>query len=223
MFDNRVRMSVNHLPAGSNVWSRTRDISDGAKHRTAEIFDTLFKERGFTQGESSDLRISSAMQKLHRSLPPSLRKSGNPRNIAYAEITKVDGTREVYVSVSGGLDVTRRLPLFASHPNGGRVQHGDTTYINVDWRASPPGNSLALDADQNLLAIPRTPMALPPRPTSLDSESKLIATIRSAYPDRQSIKSIDIATTMPPCESCAVVMKAFGHTGGDIPLNVNWG
>ncbi|AXJ06264.1 hypothetical protein CFN16_19665 [Pseudomonas fluorescens] len=221
MFDDEVRMSVNTLPAGSNVWARSRAISDAAKQRTAEIFDTLFQKKVITQGESSVFRINNTMQKLHTSLKWPLNK-GNARNIAYAEVTKVDGTREIYVSVSGGKKITKNLPLFKSHPGTGRVQLGDTTYINVDWQASWPMSSLVLDADDSLLAIPRTPMTLPPQPTSLDSESKLIATIRNAYPDRRSISSINIATTMAPCESCAVVMKAFGHTGEDIPLNVIW-
>ena len=61
------------------------------------------------------------------------------------------------------------------------------------------------------------------RPTSLDSESKLIRVIREKYPDPNEIRAVDIATTMRPCESCSVVMKQFGHDGGEAALQVLWG
>jgi tRNA(Arg) A34 adenosine deaminase TadA len=61
------------------------------------------------------------------------------------------------------------------------------------------------------------------RVTSADSESKLIAYISEKYPNPEDIKSITLATTLPPCESCAIVMKEFGHERGAAALNVIWG
>lgn len=220
MFDNATRMIVTRLPEGSTTWSRSREASDTLKQRTAEIFDTLFERTVIDQSVNSVFRINTTMQKLNTSLDRSLRRA-NPRNIAYAEVKKTDGAREVYVSVSGGQKVTKKLPLFRNNSGTDRVRRGDTTYINVDWRVSRPTTSLLLDDQDNLLAIPRTPLTLPGMPTSLDSESKLISTINRIYPDRQSIVSVNIATTMRPCESCAVIMKAFGHDGTQ-DLNVLW-
>ena len=60
------------------------------------------------------------------------------------------------------------------------------------------------------------------KPTSLDSESKLISVIRDKYSDPGSIESINVATTMPPCESCSVVLKEFGFDGGVDAMNVLW-
>jgi hypothetical protein len=80
-----------------------------------------------------------------------------------------------------------------------------------------------------LLAVPHTirdietyQPTLTRVPTSLDSESKLISVIREKYPDRGQIQSVSVATTMPPCDSCSVVMKEFGYDGGENALNVLW-
>ncbi|WP_426203081.1 hypothetical protein [Pseudomonas sp. TWP3-1] len=220
MFDNSTRMIVTQLPAGSTTWSRSRDASDVLKQRTAEVFDTLFDGPAINQTAGSVYRINNTMQRLNNSLGH-LRRP-NPRNIAYAEVIKADGAREVYVSVSGGQKVTAKLPLFKNNPGSDRVVKDGTLYINADWGPRPPTTALRVDGSDNLLAIPRTPAQLPVMPTSLDSESKLISAIGRAYPDKQSIQSVNIATTMAPCQSCAVVMKAFGHDGGQDFLNVVW-
>lgn len=220
MFDNSTRMIVTQLPAGSTTWSRSRDASDVLKQRTAEVFDALFDGPAINQTAGSVFRINNTMQRLNNSLGR-LRRP-NPRNIAYAEVIKADGAREVYVSVSGGQKVTAKLPLFKNNPRSDRIVKDGTLYINADWGQRPPTTALRLDGSGNLLAIPRTPAQLPVMPTSLDSESKLISAIGKAYPDKQSIQSVSIATTMAPCQSCAVVMKAFGHDGGQDFLNVVW-
>jgi cytidine deaminase len=51
----------------------------------------------------------------------------------------------------------------------------------------------------------------------------LIRVIREKYPDPKELDSVEIATTMPPCGSCSVVMKEFGYNGGADSLNVLWG
>ena len=60
------------------------------------------------------------------------------------------------------------------------------------------------------------------RPTSLDTESKLISVIRDKYPDPKELESITIGTTMAPCDSCAIVMKQFGYDSSPDDLNVIW-
>jgi hypothetical protein len=110
------------------------------------------------------------------------------------------------------------------------VRIGDTTYINIDYNPDFPRTSLEVTEQGQLLAVPLTIKELKTyqptqtsRPTSLDSESKLISVLREKYPDPTEIRAVDIATTMRPCESCSVVMKQFGHDGGEAALQVLWG
>jgi hypothetical protein len=221
LFDNSTRMMVTELPDGANTWRRSRDASPTLRRRTADIFDTLFQETTIDQKIGSVFRIDRTMTKLQSLLPRSLRPR-HPRNIAYAEVTKTDGAREVYVSVSGEPDTTSKLPLFKAWPGAEDIRIGDTTYFNVDSNALNTKTSLLMDSHDNLLAIPKTYPKLPEQPTSLDSESKLIRALHRKYPDKTAIRSVNIATTMSPCESCAVIMKLFGHTGGENALNVIW-
>lgn len=221
MFDHSTRMIVTQLPAGATTWSRSNEAPEALRQRTAEIFDTLFQEPTINQNAGSFFRIDRTMNKLNDLLPRSQRRD-NPRNIAYAEVIKADGKREVYVSVSGGQGTTGKLPLFKTHFGADQVQVGDTSYFNIDLDESPLKTSLLLDDKDNLLAIPKTYPKLPDQPTSLDSESKLIGVIREKYRNNQEIQSVNVATTMTPCESCAVVIKAFGYDGGENALNVVW-
>jgi len=214
-------MIVTQSSEGATTWSRSHEASETLRQRTAEIFDTLFMEQTIPQNTESLFRIDRTMKKLNDLLPRSQRRS-NPRNIAYAEVIKTDGVREVYVSVSGAQDITGKLPLFKTYLGAEYVQRGDATYFNVDLSGPPTPSGLLMDSQENLLAIPKTYPALPEVPTSLDSESKLISFIHQKYPDKQAIRSVNIATTMPPCEACAVIVKAFGHTGADDWLNVIW-
>jgi len=64
--------------------------------------------------------------------------------------------------------------------------------------------------------------ALTRRPTSLDSEAKLISVLRKKYPENHMIASVDVATTMPPCTSCSVIVKEFGYDGTANALEVLW-
>jgi hypothetical protein len=50
----------------------------------------------------------------------------------------------------------------------------------------------------------------------------LISVIRKKYPDPASIETVNVATTMPPCESCSVAVKGFGFDGGENALNIIW-
>jgi len=111
LFDNSTRMIVTELPDGASTWRRSRDASPTLRRRTADIFDTLFQETTINQATGSVFRIDRTMTKLQDLLPRSLR-SHQPRNIAYAEVTKTDGAREVYVSGFRGTDTTSKLPLF---------------------------------------------------------------------------------------------------------------
>lgn len=221
MFDQRTRMIVTQSSEGATTWSRSHEASETLRQRTAEIFDTLFMEQTIPQNTESLFRIDRTMKKLNDLLPKSQRRS-NPRNIAYAEVIKTDGVREVYVSVSGAQGTTGKLPLFKTYLGAEHVQRGDATYFNVDLSGPPTRSGLLMDSHENLLAIPKTYPELPAVPTSLDSESKLISFIHRKYPDKQTIRSVNIATTMPPCEACAVIVKAFGHTGANDWLNVIW-
>ncbi|MOA17907.1 hypothetical protein D3C78_1381860 [compost metagenome] len=168
------------------------------------------------------------MQKLHQ-LTPRHQRPFNPRNIAYADVMTSSGQREIYVSVSGSQQATGQLPLFKQHLGADSVPVGGSTYFNIDMNQSFPYTSLDVTAEGKLLAVPTTikdigtyKPAQSIKPTSLDSESKLIHVIREKYPDPKAIKSVNIATTMPPCESCSIVMKNFGYDGGENALQVLW-
>lgn len=228
MFDHSTRMIVTRLPNGASSWTRSKEAPQAFRLRTAEIFDTLFLSPTVPpKNTDAALRIDQSMQKLHNLLPRYERPL-NARNIAYAEVTTVSGQREVYVSVSGTQGTTTRLPLFR-HLGANHVRIGDTTYINIDYSSSFPKTSLTVTPQGQLLAVPLTIKdidtyrpAMSARPTSLDSESKLIQVIREKYPDPKELRSVDVATTMRPCESCAVVMKEFGHDGSAGALQVLW-
>ncbi|MBI6948146.1 deaminase domain-containing protein [Pseudomonas koreensis] len=229
MFDHSTRMIVTRLPEGAVTWARSKEAPEAFRQKTAEIFDTLFLSPTINPANSNAaLRIDSAMQKLHNLLPVRERPV-NARNIAYAEVTTASGKREVYVSVSGAQGSTQRLPLFR-HMGANHVRIGNTTYINIDYNPAFPRTSLEVTEQGQLLAVPLTIKDLKTyhptqtsRPTSLDSESKLISVLREKYPDPKEIRSVDIATTMRPCESCSVVMKQFGHDGEEAALQVLWG
>ncbi|WP_338802659.1 hypothetical protein V9L13_12460 [Pseudomonas sp. RSB 5.4] len=229
MFDHSTRMIVTRLPEGAVTWARSKEAPEAFRQKTAEIFDTLFLSPTINPANSNAaLRIDSAMQKLHNLLPVRERPV-NARNIAYAEVTTASGKREIYVSVSGAQGSTQRLPLFR-HMGANHVRIGETTYINIDYNPTFPRTSLEVTEQGQLLAVPLTIKDLKSyqptqtsRPTSLDSESKLISVLREKYPVPTEIRAVDIATTMRPCESCSVVMKQFGHDGGEAALQVLWG
>lgn len=228
MYDHSTRMIVTRLPEGAATWARSKEAPEAFRQKTAEIFDTLFLSPTINPASNNAaLRINGAMQKLQNLLPVRERPS-NARNIAYAEVVTTSGQREIYISVSGAQGSTQRLPLFR-HMGSDHVRIGQTTYINIDYDPAFPRTSLEVTEQGQLLAVPLTIKDLKTyqptqtsRPTSLDSESKLISVLRDKYPDRKEIRSVDIATTMPPCESCSVVMKQFAHDGGDAALQVLW-
>ncbi|MGE8147467.1 hypothetical protein ACQKP7_20095 [Pseudomonas frederiksbergensis] len=228
LFDHSTRMIVSQLPEGATTWSRSKEAPEAFRLKTAEIFDTLFLSPTIpSKNANTALRINDCMQKLQKLLPRRERPI-NARNIAYAEVTTVMGKREIYVSVSGAQGSTRHLPIFR-HLGAHHVNIGETTYINIDYSLTFPKTSLDMSETGKLLAVPLTikdigkyEPAMTARPTSLDSESKLINVIREKYPDPSEIRSVDVATTMHPCESCSVVMKEFGHDGGVDALQVLW-
>ncbi len=228
LFDHSTRMIVSHLPNGTTSWSRSRHASESFRQRAADIFDTLFNEKTINVGTNSDLKINRTMDKFQKLLPPNL-QSQNARNIAYADVVTASGKREVYVSVSGAQGLTAELPLFKPPfaPDG--VIINGTTYFNADLGQTLARTSLNVSTEGKLLAIPHTIKnidtympAMTRRPTSLDSEAKLVSLIREKYPDNKTIASVDVATTMPPCNSCSVVMKEFGHDGTTDGLKVLW-
>jgi len=227
LFDNSTRMIVSQLQNGVTSWSRSKNATPALRKRCADIFDTLFVQRGtLPLAPDDDLRINQTMSKLQKMLPGRFH-SHNPRNIAYADLVTSTGIREVYVSVSGGQGLTAELPLFRPPFRPDKVIVGNTTYFNIDFGQTFAKESLKVSSDGKILAIPRmernkTRPTLPPRPTSLDSEAKLISVLREKYPDNNAITSIDVATTMPPCNSCAVVIKEFGYDGTTGTLNVLW-
>ncbi|WP_460122035.1 hypothetical protein [Pseudomonas sp. S2_C03] len=228
LFDHSTRMIVTQLANGAASWSRSRNASDTFRQRTAQIFDTLFAEKTITVELNSDLKINKAMQTFQKLLPVEL-QSHNPRNIAFADVVTAQGKREVYVSVSGALGLTGELPLFKPPFASNGVVVNGTTYFNVDFDQTFTRTSLNVSSDGKLLAIPHTikdiesyTPQLTRRPTSLDSEAKLISTLREKYPQDSLLASVDVATTLPPCNSCAVVIKEFGHDGAADALQVLW-
>ena len=228
LFDHSTRMIVNRLPDGAASWSRSRDASDSFRQRTADIFDTLFCEKTINIQQSADLKINRTMDKLQALLPSRL-QGQNPRNIAYADILTSTDKREVYVSVSGAQGLTGELPLFKPPFAPDKVIIGDTTYFNIDFDQTFNRTSLEVSSKGQLVAIPHTikdidtyTPALTRRPTSLDSEAKLISVLRKKYPENHMIASVDVATTMPPCTSCSVIVKEFGYDGTANALEVLW-
>ncbi|MHC8288079.1 hypothetical protein ACYZUD_14930 [Pseudomonas sp. XS1P51] len=229
LFDHSTRMIVTQLPKGATSWSRSKVAPEAFRQRTVEVFDTLFLEPSIVlKNPDSALRIDSTMDKL-QNLIPRHERPFNARNIAYAEVVTATGKREVYVSVSGAQGATGHLPLFRHNLGADQVKVGETTYFNVDMNEVFPSTSLRVSDEGKLLAVPATikeiesySPTLTRKPTSLDSESKLISVIREKYPDPGSIETVNVATTMPPCESCSVVIKEFGFDGGENALNVLW-
>ncbi len=226
LFDHSTRMIASKLPEGATAWTRSREASDALRQRTAEIFDTLFLAPTITVNADSALKIDSTMTKLNSLLSPWKRKH---RNIAYAEVTTATGTREVYVSVSGNKQITGFLPLFRHNLGADPVKVGDVSYFNIDANQTFHETALDVTPGSKVLAVPHTIKDIETyrpdmtrQPTSLDSESKLIRVIREKYPDRESIKSVNVATTLAPCDSCSVVMKQFGYDGSQDGLAVTW-
>nr|WP_279309556.1 hypothetical protein [Pseudomonas koreensis] len=228
MFDHSTRMIIAKRAEGATTWARSNDAPEALRQRAAEIFDILFLSPTITPpNTNSALRINETMQRLQHLLSR-FDRTDNARNIAYAEVITANGVREVYVSVSGAHGTTKHLPLFR-HLGANHVKIGDTTYVNVDFNLTVAKTNLELTDKGRLVAVPLTiknidtyTPALATRPTSLDSESKLIRVIREKYTDPLELKSVDVATTMPPCESCSLVMKEFGHRGEADALQVLW-
>jgi hypothetical protein len=228
MFDHSTRMIVAKRAEGATTWARSKDAPEALRQRTAEIFDTLFLSPTIKPPvTNASLRIDATMQKLQKLLSR-FDRTDNARNIAYAEVITAKGVREVYVSVSGAHGTTKHLPLFR-HLGANHVKIGDTTYVNVDFSLTVGKTNLELTETGRLAAVPLTiknidtyTPTLAARPTSLDSESKLIRVIREKYTNPLELKSVDVATTMPPCESCSLVMKEFGHRGEADALQVLW-
>ena len=224
MFDGPTRATAITLTDGANVWAKSTMTSIELQQRVANRFDALFRRAPGNAANST--KIDKAMEDLKELLP-----SGHQqklRNIAFAEVETVAGNIEVYVSVSGAGDNTRHLPLFKSN-RGNPVKHGDSLYFNVDRLREPTTpESLKLSSGEALLSIPH-PITDPARPdvinwaTSVDSESKLIGYIRDKYPNTGDIKSINVVTTLPPCDSCSIILKGFGYDHGVDALNVIWG
>jgi hypothetical protein len=227
LFDRRTRIITAELPDGAAVWKPISLAPETIQTSTTHTFNTLFTTpslAGSSNSAGRSLTINDAMQELQKILP-----TQNPKNIAFAEVTTASGNIEIYVSVSGISDYTSHIPLFKRNKNATEVVINDVTYFNVDKIRNPLHPvSLSVSTDGKLLAIPHPMDAFSDpdvlnRVTSGDSESKLIGYISEKYPKDEDIKSITVATTLPPCDSCAIVMKEFGHERGATALNVIWG
>ncbi|MBC3374708.1 hypothetical protein HU762_12225 [Pseudomonas sp. SWRI92] len=209
LFDNRTRMIAVELPNGTALWRPATSAPWQVTNMTTSVFGALFKKES--------LSINEAMKELTGILP------SYKKNIAIAHLILASGKTEVYVSVSGVKDFTRRLPLFRS--NARQVEVNGTNYFNVDDIAGPiVPTSLSIGQDNRVLSIPHSSRSdILGQVTSADSESKLVGFVREKYPNNADIRSMTIATTLPPCDSCAIVMKEFGHSRGADSLNVTWG
>jgi hypothetical protein len=225
LFDRATRAMAATLPDGANLWSKSTMTPLELQQQIANRFDTLFLRDAVATSNST--KIDKAMEDLQKLLP--YNRSKRLRNIAFAEVKTAAGKSEVYVSVSGAADNTRHLPLFKSNEMSPMVEHDGLEYFNVDkFRDAITPESLRLSSDESLLSIPH-PITDPARPevalwaTSVDSESKLISYISEKYPNPGDIRSIDIVTTLPPCDSCSIILKGFGFDHGVDALNVIWG
>jgi hypothetical protein len=231
MFDQKTRLMVAELPDGAAIWKPSTQTPEELQKSTAATFDTLFSDPASATPSGSRtnvVNIDQAMEQLQKHLP-SGQSSERLRNIAYAKVRTATGRDEVYVSVSGVGDNTRHLPLFQSNNHLPEVNINETFYINIDkFTTLSAPTSLRLSDDGKLLAIPH-PINVASdvdqinRVTSADSESKLVGFINEKYPNAEDIRSITVVTTLPPCDSCSIVMKEFGHERGASALNVIWG
>ncbi|MEG2040576.1 MAG: deaminase domain-containing protein, partial [Hafnia sp.] len=231
MFDQKTRLIVADLPDGAALWKPSALAPEELQKSTEATFNTLFSNPASAFPSSSRanvVNIDQAMEQLKKLLPPE-QSSEKLRNIAYAKVRTAAGRDEVYVSVSGAGDNTRHLPLFKSSDDLKEVNVTGTIYFNIDKLKTPTGpTSLHLSDDGKLLAIPH-PISDASNvdhinwATSADSESKLVSFINNKYPSAEDIKSITVVTTLPPCDSCSIVMKEFGHERGASALNVIWG
>lgn len=235
LFDHSTRMIIRSSSDGAATWSLSKAAPDKVRETTAEIFNNLFERTVITVASSTQtgpkaLKIDDTMRQLQRLISQKTRRPVHgPRNIAFAEINTKAGVHEVYVSVSGNQGDTVFLPLFAKSRHTNEVKVGSTSYFNIDHKVHFPQTALEVSPQGKLQAIPHTidnietyTPALTSRPTSLDTESKLISVIRGKYPDPKDLESITIATTMAPCDSCSVVMKQFGYDGSANALDVIW-
>ncbi|EJM70689.1 hypothetical protein PMI30_00636 [Pseudomonas sp. GM50] len=235
LFDHSTRMIVRSSTDGAATWSLSKAAPDSVRETTAEIFNNLFGRTVITVGPSTQagpkaLKIDKTMMELQHLISTNTgRPLHSPRNIAFAEIKTKAGVREVYVSVSGQQGDTDFLPLFDKNRTTNEVKVGSTRYFNIDSGPRFPETALSVTPEGKLQAIPHTidniekyTPKLTSRPTSLDTESKLIGVIRGKYPDPKDLDSITIATTMAPCDSCSVVMKQFGYDGNPSALDVIW-
>ncbi|MCP1519795.1 hypothetical protein J2Y74_004105 [Pseudomonas migulae] len=235
LFDHSTRMIVRHSTDGATTWSASRNAPERVRETTAQVINTLFQRTVITLESSvrdgpKALKIDGVMLELQQRISTIHNSElGKLRNVAFAEIKTRQGIREVYVSVSGRQGDTAYLPLFERNGGSKEVVIDGTSYINIDHGANFPQTSLNVSASGKLRAIPHTikdvgtyTPELTQRPTSLDTESKLISVIRQKYPDSQELESITIATTMAPCDSCSIVMKQFGYDGNPEALNVIW-
>ncbi|MBN3863741.1 hypothetical protein HCU66_15995, partial [Pseudomonas frederiksbergensis] len=234
LFDHSTRMIIRSSTDGAATWSLSRNAPDSVRETTAEVFNALFKRTVITvdstQTGAKALKIDDTMRQLQKIISKKLRRPlNNRRNIAFAEIKTKSGVREIYVSVSGSKGDTGFLPMFEKPANRKEVTVASTRYFNIDSRTWFPETALNVTPENKLLAIPHTiedietyTPALTLRPTSLDTESKLISVIRTKYPDPKVLDSITIATTMAPCDSCSIVMKQFGYDGSPNALDVIW-
>ncbi|KQV16275.1 hypothetical protein ASC74_25475 [Pseudomonas sp. Root329] len=223
LFDGPTRAMAATLSDGASLWAKSTMTSIELQQDVANRFDTLFL-RG-TSAAPNSTKIDYAMEDLQKLIPSNYQQK--LRNIAFAEVKTATGKSEVYVSVSGAGNNTRHLPLFKR--NGSQVKYGDSVYFNVDHlRPSTTPDSLTLSSSESLLSIPH-PITHPARPdviqwaTSVDSESKLIGYISDKYPNTGDIKSINVVTTLPPCDSCSIILKGFGYEHRVDVINVIWG
>lgn len=235
LFDHRTRQIVRSSTDGANTWSASKNAPDTIRQVTADVFNELFqgtvvRTTRSTAGSADALKIEETMNHLQQLVLSGGGTMRNPRNIAFAEVMSKTGQREIYVSVSGNQGDTASLPLFASHPGVREVKVGETSYFNIDTGSRKrKATSLAMTAGSKFLAIPHTIDNIKTytpnvtlRPTSLDTETKIIEVLRNKYPDTDLIDSVTIATTLAPCDSCSVIMKQFAFDGGANALNVTW-
>lgn len=229
LFDKRTRLMVAELPDGATVWTPSVRAPEDLKRSTEATIDALFSNPAASSSSRTNVvTIDQAMEELQKLLPRR-QFSERLKNIAFAEVKTTAGQTEVYVSVSGAGDSTRHLPLFKSSNGQPIVNLDGTTYFNVDSLKAPANPAaLHLSDDGKLLAIPH-PIDNASQvdqinwATSVDSESKLVGFINEKYPYPEDIKSITVVTTLPPCDSCSIILKEFGHERGAEALNVIWG
>src|SRR5260370_32733933 len=216
IFDKYSRRMANKEISGK--WNRV-DALENYKTRgdIVKIYNELFERNSETAWriDAGSKDIAMQMKKFRDGI-------FERKNIAFVEVINLSGKKTIYVSVSGGKNLTKDLPLFkiADKLAQGWVEREGVKYINVDHNQVFSSDPIGMDSNSG---VPRSLPDVGDNPVStrsLDTESKLLQYISND--SKGAIKSSRIFTLLEPCNSCAVVLEMYTSTQKLCDLTVYW-